>query len=100
MDLHGGLVEAGKIVPQVLSLILLDVEEGVRSQTLPTADGKVEDKKVGELVEGVNGTKFQSCEPGSCRTMKSLRECLVEEGVRCSVQQHKSPKALDMIPWV
>ena len=96
-DLQGGLVEAGKIVPQALSLVLSDVEEGGRSQTPLTTDGKVRDKEAGELVEGVDGIRFQPCEPGSRWAMESHRERLSKKDIRCSVQQHNSSKALDMV---
>ena len=66
MDLQGGLVKANKVVPQALSLILSDVEEEIRSQMLPTANGEVGDKKANELVKGVDGPRLQSHEPGSC----------------------------------
>ena len=47
----------------------------------PASDDEVRDQKVGELVEGVDGTRFQSHEPDSHWAMKSYRERFAEEGV-------------------
>ena len=32
--------------------------------------------------------------------MKGCQECLSKVGIRCSLQQHESPEALEVIPWV
>ena len=81
VDFQGGLIEAGEIILQALSLILSNIKKSVRSQMSPTIESKVKDKEASELVEGVHGIRFQPYEPSLHRAMKSHQKSLAKEGI-------------------
>ena len=79
------------------SLLLLDVDEGLRITLGMLAADEMSNKLVAHLIKGKDGARLQRRVPISHRYLQGEGKSSAQDGVWCAMEQHRCLEGLQVV---